>query len=240
MQQLQPLLHDLKQKLAAHPLFQAMKTAQPDLQKALSFAPPAVFWVLAFQDVIRLNAKRATTPEIKALLEHHAEEDSGHEFWFLDDIRTAYGDMFTNPHTIFTPETLEVREMAYSIVAESLSLTDDKLRLIYIELLESTADVFFSKFADFMRTSGHYNRLKYFGTIHWEAESSHEIFEEDRKEQIMSYNLTPAQRAEAETLSIRIFGYFEGLATQIHKHFESKQGNTRGTIRSAFSTPTTI
>lgn len=181
MQQLQPVIRKLKTHFGSHPLFARMKTAQTDLRKALAFAPPAAFWVLAFQDVIRLNARRANAPEIRSLLEHHAREDAGHERWFLDDIQTAYGELFTTPHSIFSAETLEIRELVYGIVGESLSLSDDKLRLIYVDLLESTAQVFFGHVSEFLRKSGHFHHLKYFGAMHRDAESSHEIFEDSHK-----------------------------------------------------------
>jgi hypothetical protein len=210
----------LKSQLNQHSFFTQL-TQQRELSRALSFAPSAAFWVLAFQDMLRLNAQRAKNPEIKRLLEQHVSEDAGHEEWYFEDLKALYGDLFVRPKDLFSAHSLDARGTAFSIVSEMFRIEDDYLRLVFVEVLEATAQVFFENVSVYLRASGNYQKLKYFGAIHQQAESEHEMFEGHIKQQTQAYIFTTSQQEEARDLVERTFLHFEVLFTQFEERLNA-------------------
>jgi hypothetical protein len=51
-----------KQRLSEHKFFSQLQP-DPVLDRAMAFAPALTFWIMTFQDVLRLNAKFALRPE---------------------------------------------------------------------------------------------------------------------------------------------------------------------------------
>src|SRR6185437_11009383 len=120
---------------------------------------------------IRVNARLAATPEAKAALEQHAREDSGHEQWFLDDLREAFGEEPRDVRWLFAPKHAAVREVAFRLMSEVFTAGDDRLRLVLVEVLEAGAGAYFDAISAYLRRSGHAGRLKYFGGLHLAAEA---------------------------------------------------------------------
>ncbi|MBN1203588.1 MAG: hypothetical protein JXB05_01520, partial [Myxococcaceae bacterium] len=62
---------------AAHPFFEDLKQDRP-VEQIMAFAPRLAFWVMTFQDVLRLNAHFITDPNLKRLAIQHRSEEVGH------------------------------------------------------------------------------------------------------------------------------------------------------------------
>lgn len=210
----------LKQQLNQHTFFTQLHQ-QRELSSALAFAPSAAFWVLSFQDMIRLNAQRAKNPEIKEILEQHVSEDAGHEEWYFEDLRALYGELFAQPKDLFSLRNLDARGTAFSIVSEMFHIEDDYLRLVFVEVLEATAEVFFENVSLYLRASGDYQKLKYFGATHQKAESAHEMFEAHIKQRTNAFTFTSSQREAARNLVERTFMHFKVLFDQFEERLHA-------------------
>src|SRR4029079_9723223 len=102
---------------AATPPFFRMLVPDPSLQRALRFAPPLTFWVLAYQDILRLNWERVQDPGLRDLLARHRADDEHHR-WFLADLTRIYGDTRRPPEWLFGDEHRRTRDAAWAITAE--------------------------------------------------------------------------------------------------------------------------
>lgn len=200
------------EELVAHPFFTEMKP-HPELARALAFAEVLAPWVMTFQDLTRINASRAEDPEIRRTLEQHAREDRGHQEWFLEDLDLIFGERVRDVRWLYAPELDVTREESLAIASEVFHIDDDRLRVIFVEALEAAAGAFVERVYRQSRESGDRGVLKYFGQIHAEAESGHEMFEdESRDEEVLPEEI----RAQALPLVARIFGAFSRMADVAH------------------------
>jgi hypothetical protein len=202
-------ISDRQKGFAEHVVFDGLQQDGP-LEQVLAFAPRLAFWVMSFQDVLRLNAQRMKDPELAMLMLRHRQEERGHDNWFFEDAALLMGRPFnlTEPWGRAHEGT---RDASYAILSEVLSPLDDRLRIILVLTLESTSHAFFSATANLPQTLSQGKRLKYFSNHHMEAEEQHEVFEEQMEAMLMGMELTPELRAQAIALVDRVYAAFHSM-----------------------------
>src|SRR6478735_2665647 len=134
----------------------------------LSFAPDLTFWVMAFQDILRLNAARTQDPQLRKIVRHHMAEDAGHERWFLDDL-AAMQMPVPDVRWLFSKRHSPTRDAAYQLLSEVYRTNDDRMRLVLITTLESAGHVFFGRISEIVEKAGWTKALKYFSFSHLEV-----------------------------------------------------------------------
>jgi hypothetical protein len=191
---------------ADHAFFPQLER-EPGHPHLLSFAPDLTFWVMAFQDILRLNAQFTRDAEIRKIVRHHRAEDAGHDRWFLDDLAQM---KISKPDVawLFGKRHTPTRDAAYALVSEVYRTTDDRLRLVFIKTLESAGHVFFENVAGAVERAGRSRTLKYFSFSHLQVEKNHEVFERQMMEKISSIQLPSEVRYEAEQLVDRCYTAF--------------------------------
>ncbi|PTL75992.1 hypothetical protein DAT35_51615 [Vitiosangium sp. GDMCC 1.1324] len=196
-------------RFQAHPLFDELRPDRP-LGEMLAFAPRLSFWVMCFQDVLRLNAQRVKDPELARLMRRHRAEERGHDHWFFEDLALLTGRSLTldEPWDLAHECT---RDASYALLAEVLRPMDDRLRVVLVLALESTSHTFFSRVSSVTQALGAGKRLKYFSGHHMEAEEQHEVFEAQMEAMLNGIELSPALRAEALGLVDRVYAAFHSM-----------------------------
>jgi hypothetical protein len=151
-----------------------LEEASPE---ALSFMSGLTFFVMAFQDILRLNEARVKDPALRAIARMHRDEDRGHDAWFLHDMLQVEGripdvrEVFAAGHTL-------ARDAAYKLVVEALRADDDRVSMALLLVLESTGNVFFGRVVEWLERAGLTDGLHYFARSHLDVEIGHELFEE--------------------------------------------------------------
>src|SRR6476646_11083095 len=112
-----------KQAEFANHAFFSERRMGAGLWGALSFAPDLTFWVMAFQDILRLNASLTRDPQMRKIVRHHRAEDAGHERWFLDDL-AAMQISAPDVRWLFGDRHSPTRDAAYALVSEVYRTTD--------------------------------------------------------------------------------------------------------------------
>jgi hypothetical protein len=176
----------------------------------LSFAPDLTFWVMAFQDVLRLNAKLTKDTAIRKIVRHHRAEDAGHERWFLDDL-AAMQIPAPDVRWLFGERHSPTRDSAYALVSEVYRADDDRMRLVLVKALESAGHVFFGRVAAVVERAGWTKMLKYFSFSHLEVEKSHQVFEDQIAKTVSAIRLEPKARAEAKQIVDRCYVAFTAM-----------------------------
>jgi hypothetical protein len=144
---------------------------------ALAFVRGLTFFVMAFQDILRLNEARVQDRQLRTIARHHRLEDKGHDLWFLHDLKQIegrlpdVGEIFSSAHAV-------TRDTAYALVSEVLRATDDRTRITLLLVLESTGHVFFSRVVEFLERLDYPHKLCYFARGHLDVELGHKLFEE--------------------------------------------------------------
>ncbi len=190
---------------ARHPFFERLEQ-EPMQGPPFPFAPALMFWIMGFQDVLRLNEHFAQDPTVKRFAARHRVEDSEHWSWFLDDL-TMLGMTDRDVTFLFGGGHRATRDVTYGILAEVYRVSDDRLRVPLILSLESTAHVFFTRVARYAQRLGLRDRLRFFGSEHLAAEESHD-FHADETDEIDDLALPDSLRVEAIAMVQRIHQAF--------------------------------
>jgi hypothetical protein len=208
-------------RFAEHAFFDELREDLP-LEQALAFAPRLAYWVMSFQDVLRLNAQRVQDPELKQLMLRHRAEERGHDTWFFEDVALLMGRPLSVDE-LWNRSHQSTRDASHDLICEALRPLDDRLRVVLVLALESTSHAFFTRTAALTQTLGSDKRLKYFSNHHVEAEEQHEVFEAEMEKMLHGLELTPALRGEAVALVDRVYAAF-------HAMFDGLRGEPRSLV----------
>ncbi|MBL1294037.1 MAG: hypothetical protein COB61_009210 [Thiotrichales bacterium] len=158
-----------------HVFFERFKKGE-DIREVLQYSIGFGFWIMTFQDVLRLNTARFSDPSLKPIAEKHMAEDSGHDLWYLSDL-TMMGLNIPTIHTIYQSQFSSSRDASYLLINEALNTKNDLERLILIEAIESTSDVFFGWTSDYVENLNITAPLRFFSKYHFNVEQSHDCEE---------------------------------------------------------------
>ncbi|MEJ7731394.1 MAG: hypothetical protein WKG00_19530 [Polyangiaceae bacterium] len=183
-----------QREFANHPFFQRLERNEPT-QRTMAFISAPAFFVMAFQDILRLNATRIQDPQMRRVAERHQQEDLGHDSWYLHDVAVVEGDT-RNVSRLFAPEHMITRDVSYELISEAWNATDDRVRIVLVLVLEATGHVMFRKVSQYLERMGFDRKLKYFSKGHLDVELDHEIFESVDAE-LQSIVLAPEARDAA-------------------------------------------
>ncbi|HZI14191.1 MAG TPA: hypothetical protein VE153_27735 [Myxococcus sp.] len=217
MKSIQQYLTNKQAEFSQHAFFTRLAQRAP-LSEVLPFAKSMSFWIMSFQDILRLNETRVTDPELKKIAYSHKAEDAGHELWFLNDLITLE-DQLPDIRFLFGRSHAETRDASYALVAEVFQAQSDAERIALVLALESTGHVFFERIATYLEETGYprYNEFRYFSRKHLDVELDHEVFEDEKEALIENLPMTPAQEQACMALVDRIYVAF----TTMFDHLET-------------------
>ena len=187
---------------------------------AVRFVPRLAFWVMAFQDILRLNEQRISEPMMRSIARHHRAEDSGHDRWFLGDLAALGIEAPDLPH-LFGAAHATTRDAAYALVAEVFRADSDHERMILLLCLEAAGHVFFEASASYFERVGVPQAIRYFSRHHIEIEKDHEMFEQRMKDFLGGIVLSAEERQQGVAMVGRIHAafitMFDGLLTVLDR-----------------------
>lgn len=162
------------------------------------------FFVLSFQDMLRLNARLVKDPELEALALGQRKDDAGHDLWFLNDVQKL--ELEPDVRWLFSKRHEQTRDTSYEIISQILAAPSDAARLAVGLALEATGGVYFSRVYRFFSGFGLSEGFQFFSRQHWDAEQSHDIRESDVHERLLAIELSPEARAQALAAAEATFG----------------------------------
>ncbi len=205
-------------QFAKHPFFTELRLDR-SLEQITAFAPKVAFWVMTFQDILRLNEQLVKDPVLKRIARHHREEDTGHDRWFLEDIAKLTGGPLM-VSALYGRTSSSTRDATYQLISEVYRAPDDRLRIVLVLVLESTGHVFFGRTAVLTASPMSPYKLKYFSDFHLHIEEAHEVFETKIEEQIVSIAMPPELEAEAIALVDRAYAAFDSMFNGLRADLE--------------------
>lgn len=209
MKAVQQIVAEKQADFARHPFFRSLQK-YTKMDQALRFAPRLTFWVLAFQDVLRLNEQLVRDPELRRIVLRHRAEDAGHDKWFLADV-AALGAAAPGARDLFSAGHAPVRDATYNLMAETIGASDERLRVVLLLTLEAVGHVFFDRVSALVDTLGGTQALKYFSLHHYDLERDHHLFEEGHEDELDRIVLPRRVRGEAAAMIGRTFAAFDSM-----------------------------
>lgn len=191
------------------------------IEDANTFVSGLAFFILAFQDMLRINEAQITDPVLLPIAQHHRQEDLGHDIWFLHDIQKLDADC--GAALLFGEKSVQTRDTSYEIASEIYRASDDRIRLVIPLVLEAAGHVFFSRAYHFFDRAGYTEHLKYFSREHFQAELDHEMFDQEINQRLQAVHLTDALKQEASDVVDRIFTALIAMVSTLHNQIEQIQ-----------------
>ena len=179
--------------------------------------PRLAFFVLCFQDVLRLANERTTEPQLKHFSEEHQAEDLGHDLWYLHDLAQLQAERDTA--WLFSEEHQLTRDVAYSQIGDVLAATHDCTRMAVVLSLEAIGAEFFGRAIGFLDRTRGSSDLKYFARKHQQIESNHKVFENDKQSELDAIPLSAAGWDEAKRAIENTFAGMTRLGADLHTAF---------------------
>jgi DMATS type aromatic prenyltransferase len=210
--ELRALVERESARLSAHPFFAKLRQ-EATLADIRRVAPRVAFFVMAFQDVLRLVTEKTSDPVLRTLARAHQLEDAGHDHWYLRDLEAL--DLTTDLATLFSRDARAIRDVSYHQVAEAISAESDLARFAVVLCLEAAGVSFFSSMVDGLDRLGRSEGLLYFSKKHQAVEASHEIFEDDKQAAIDAIEVPAAAAAEVLRAVTRTFETMRNLAEHL-------------------------
>lgn len=170
----------------------------------LSSVRSLTFWVMVFQDILRINESRIQDRALRRIASHHRAEDKGHDVWFLHDLAVIDGHL-PDIRELFSSLDVTTRDSAYALVSEVYRATDDVSRVALLLVLESTGHVFFERVVAYAERVRFPHKLWYFARSHLNVELGHELFERQIDETLDAIELSTSQRAAVLEVVDRCF-----------------------------------
>jgi cytokinin dehydrogenase len=209
-------------RLSQIPFLRRLETGEASIEHGRVFAADLTFWVMTFQDILRLNRSRVQQSTLREVAEQHLHEDSGHEKWFWQDVRAL--SVLHSAEWYFGEECARVRELSFELASEVFRAEHDEVRIALILTLEATGEEFFPRVVSYFERCASGHELKYFAQTHREVERDHEVFETNTHESLAKIELDAKRRAEALGLVTRVFGAFEDLGDFLEQRLRDKTG----------------
>lgn len=225
MRTVQAYIESKQRELTTHRFFGVLKRLN-SLEEINFFVPDLIFWVMVFQDILRLNEERVTAPYLRKIAHHHRLEDAGHERWFMHD-RNYLSGKSSNSEDIdwlFGKDTRLARDPAYALLAEVYKSDSEWLNIVLLMVMESSGHVFFERVVEQVQKIGQDRNLKYFSSKHLAAERSHSLFEEEMERALFAEPLPIGIRSNALKLVDRCYDafnkMFDGLLLSCNRRLE--------------------
>jgi hypothetical protein len=194
-------------------------------------APRLTFFVLCFQDMLRLVHEHVSHPKIKAMAEIHELEDKGHQKWFLHDLK-QFG-IPLDVGWVFGSDHQATRDLSYEIVSTVLRAEDDHTRLAIVLSLEGAGHEFFGRVIGCLERIGHDHGLKYFARHHQQIEDNHNLFDADGQAKLVDLPLS----SEAFEQAMRGVDLTFAAMTRLATHLEEAIAATKKSPLRSFRAP---
>lgn len=215
MSRVRDRLEQHSEKLRMHPFLARLSTGQCDLIALRTLARKLTFFVLAFQDILRLTARVVTHPELKLLAQSHQREDKGHDLWFLSDLAKLnvvplVSDVFSEDHRV-------PRDVVYELVGLLFGQVDDYSRIAVVMVLEATASEFFPRIATCVQRLGYSDSLFFFGSHHADVEAAHTSAQPAQRDQLWEMTLSKDAMTNVLATVDTAFGSMFRLASELDR-----------------------
>ena len=222
MEKVLELIELRKDELARNRLIAWMKDESVRPTERLGVAPAMLPWIMGFKDVLRhLHVPHPKT-DVDRLVNTHCAEDAGHWVWFLNDLEKlgydlrSWGGTLEEFHHRLWHETNQASwDTTYILLHYAkVAKAHPTLRVVLLEAIEGTFEVFVGPARDLAAQAGLENQLEFFGMRHAGAEEEHELHGVD----LHKLPLDGDTQALAIEAVDEIFAQFDRMFTAWHEN----------------------
>lgn len=213
-----------KQRIFAElPFFKFLRDRSIAPQKRLAFAPCFAPFVMGFGELNRAVFREESHDPIQLMINQHSREDDSHWIWFLEDLQKLKFDLSMNfsdaLRFLWGDETHASRHLIYELYRYTYQARPIQ-KLVIIEAVEATADVFLSATAQAARELQEitHQEYRYFGNLHLAIDTGHSLHLSETQQFIENLELDTEVKQEAIEWVERVFQMFTDFFSVILEH----------------------
>lgn len=185
---------------AAHEFFELMR-GEGTVAELRAVTAGLTFFVLAFQDLLRINESRIEDECLRELAHQQRIEDLGHERWLLADQKELGSE--PSLEQIFSTQSGVFRDVAFELISEVFRADHDATRLAIPLAMEASGRVSLPAIARYFSGCGHASR--FFSQRHVEIEAGHDIHQTGQLESLQTLAVPGWAEVHAISSVRRIF-----------------------------------
>jgi hypothetical protein len=221
MEEVLALIEKKKQKFASSGLFEFMRDQSIDPRQRLAFAPCIAPFAMSFGEFNKyVFREEPTNDPLQIIVNNHTYEDDHHWLWFLEDLETLginttvkFSDAL---NFLWHQETKGSRWVSHQIFRSAFGASPIT-KLAILEVLEATANVFFSTAAPIAQELRTINQKEvlYFGCFHLAVETGHTRGTPELDQLIKNIQLSEENRQEAFEVVENLFEAFTEMTDEL-------------------------
>ena len=176
-----------KEKLSTSRLHEVLTDTSISKEEKLKCIPSMTIFIMGFKDAMKLIKFKNPQSKIEKMVNTHADEDSSHWRWFLNDLKYLNQKVIRKGFTevlaeMYKNEYMPVRSAVYTLMHYIKQYDDPIFRVMILEVLESGYEAFAQDMNPVIQEAGLYENLEFFGRKHNQAEADHEMDHVSEKE----------------------------------------------------------
>jgi hypothetical protein len=215
MQAILQLIAQERCQFEAHPFFQFLRNEYIAPETRMAYAPYCCHFVLTFADINKYILRDdGATDRYQQLVNRHTREDDAHWLWYLHDIErlgcNQIGSFTETLRFVWGDAGSRAREAGYCVIGYGLR-AEPLLRLVLVEALEATAQVWLTSTVPLATALPNGHALLYFGSHHLDCENGHNT----DADEVSAIVLPPTLRPMAEEAVRAIFSKMAAFCSEM-------------------------
>jgi hypothetical protein len=207
-------------EFAKRKIFDWLKDKSISPRQRLGLAPYMAHFVFSFMDVNRFVLRDLDNDDaLQQLVNIHTNEDSHHWPWYLKDL-ALFGLDKVQPLSeslsyIWGDHCIKSRMITYEMVAIARTLTP-KQKVVLVEVIEKTGNVFLSLTADVCREAGLEGQSLYYGDNHLACETGHTMGTQDIETLLCNIQMTEEERRAGQELIDKVYVLYHDFVDEMY------------------------
>jgi hypothetical protein len=238
MKEVLAFINQKQQEFAQLPLFEFLRDKSIDSRQRLNFGPSFAIFAMNFRDLNSYILREENpSDEIQEMINRHTQEDDSHWKWLLEDFEKLGFNRslkFNDALTFLWGEQTQISRQHFYQLAQLISQASSVMRLVIVEAIEATGNVFFGVLTEVTQELQHTTgkNYRYYGKCHLTVETGHAIGTFDVEQFLENITLTEEMRQEAFELVEKVFAGFSALLNEYLEHARAHvhSGNTYSTL----------
>ncbi|MFT5674358.1 MAG: hypothetical protein ACI808_000274 [Paraglaciecola sp.] len=206
-------------------IFGWLKDSAISPRERLGFAPYMAHFVFSFMDVNRFLLRDINSKDdLQQLVNIHTNEDSHHWPWYLQDLKLMGFDKvqkFSDTLLfVWGDHCIKSRMITYEMAAIVKTLSP-KEKIILVEVIEKTGNVFLGLTAEVCREGGDAEKLLYYGDNHLACETGHTMGTQDIETILCAIELSKEEKFSAKSMIDEVYELYHEFVGEMYEFVTS-------------------
>ncbi len=210
------IIKENKEKLSNSSLHKALTDKSIATEDKLQCIPAMTMFIMGFKDAMQLIKFDNASTKVEKMINTHANEDSFHWKWFLNDLKYLNPEVIQQEPTaifaeMYKDEYMPVRDAVYSLMRYIKQYTHPVFRMLILETLENGYELFARDMNPVIEESELYQTLEFFGQKHNQAEEDHEMEHVSNEEQSLETIISTLSKEELKELENMVKDLYDNI-----------------------------